>query len=212
MRHRRVFQRVSAAAFLIAPCTAAAFELPPNLPTRSEGLWEIDRTGTIGGQAISVEIRKVWNVCLDAKADRALHRLETREEQASVATLNARCEDPVFTVSGETLSSTMHCSGPSRTGDGVVATEISRITTFVSSEETRTESVTVNRGGGAPSGGRFVTRMKRLGDCPGDLNPGDMTLMHWQANGEETLKARQAQNIYRETESYETFIASQLAR
>ncbi|HEU4987116.1 MAG TPA: DUF3617 family protein [Rhizobiaceae bacterium] len=192
---------------------ALAFEIPQNVPVREEGLWEIDRTGTISDGNTTISIRKVWNICLDAKADRALHELEIREEEANIATMNECCDDSKFTLTDNNiLSSVMHCSGPSRIEDRIGKSEIRRSTSFLSDRETRTESTTVNRGGLIESDGRFVTHAKRLGDCPDNQKAGDMMLMHWMVNDEETLKARQAKSIYSEIEFYKTRTASQLAR
>jgi hypothetical protein len=190
---------------------AFSFDLPADLPARNEGL-TIDQTGTIGDDKTTFEIQKIWNVCLDTDADRALHELEVREQQASVASLNKICEEPQPSISRNVLSWTMHCSGPSPIEDKIGKTDIRHSTTFVSGDETNAESVIINRDNLVQSRGRFETRMKRLGDCTGGLKAGGMTLLHWRVNGEETLKARQMRNIHREIENHQAFTASRLAR
>jgi hypothetical protein len=202
-----------AVALALGLCPSAfGFELPADLPARNEGLWIIDRTGTISDGKTTFEIQKIWNICLDAKADHALHELEVREQQASVAALNETCDEPRPTLAGNMLSWTMHCSGPSPIEDKTGKTDIRHATTFTSDDETRAESAIVNRDNVVQSRGKFLTRMKRLGACESGLKPGDMMLMHWRVNGEETLKARQSRNVYDETANHKAFTASRLNR
>ncbi|TKT78316.1 hypothetical protein [Aquamicrobium sp. LC103] len=191
---------------------ALAFELPSDMPARNGGLWILDQTSTISDGKTTFAIQKIWNACLDTKADLALHELEMREQEASVASLDEACEEPRPTISSNILSWTMQCSGPSKTENKTRKTEVQHTTTFVSSDETRAETVIVNRGNIAESHGRFLARMKRFGKCEGGLKPGEMTLVHWRVNGEETLKARQSRNIYEEIENRKAFTASRLAR
>jgi len=121
--------RALAVILAIAACTGTrAVAQPADAPTRTPGLWLMERTGTIQDGKTAIEVQKIWHLCLDARADRALRKLEARERQA----------------------------------------------------------------GGA---GRFVTRMQHLGPCEAGLRPGDMMLMHWRVNGEETLKGRQRSTI-----------------
>ncbi|MGI6854991.1 DUF3617 domain-containing protein [Mesorhizobium sp. 1B3] len=213
MRRRNRFAlRPLLVASALMPVGASSFELPSELPARDEGMWIIDQTGTISDGKTTFEIQKIWNVCLDTNADRALHELEVREQQASVASLNETCEEPQPSVSGNVLSWAMHCSGPSLIEDKIGKTDIRHSTTFVNGEETSAESVIVNRDNLVQSHGRFETRMRRLGDCKGSLKAGEMMLMHWRVNGEETLKGRQMRNIRREIENHKAFTASRLAR
>lgn len=123
-----------------------AFELPAELPLRNEGLWIIDHTGAISDGETTISIQKIWNACLDAKADRALHQLEILAEQASVASLNETCEEPDFALSGNVLFSTMQCSGPSPLDGKTSRSEIHRTTTFINGGETHAQSTTHNRG------------------------------------------------------------------
>lgn len=102
------------------------------------------------------------------------------------------------------------CSGFSATTGKVGSSEFSRFTTFVSADEVRSETMIANRNNAAESDGRFTTRMTRLGACDGSLKPGGMMLTHWRVNDEETLKARQIQNIYREISDFRALTAAQL--
>jgi hypothetical protein len=170
------------------------------------------QTGTLSDGETTFDIEKTWEICLDPRTDRALHELEVREQQASVAGLNERCEEPQPTLSGNTLSWTMHCSGPSPMDDKIGKTEVRHTTTFVAGDETRAETVIINRDNLIQSRGRFITQMKRKGVCHSGWMPGDMMLMHWRVNGEETLKARQRRNLYDEIANHKTFTASRLAR
>jgi hypothetical protein len=191
---------------------ASAFELPADLPMRSEGLWIIDQKSTISDGETTIEIQKIWNACLDNRSDRALHELEVREQQSNIASLNKTCEEPQPSISGNVLFWTMHCSGPLSAGGKTGVSDVRHTTTFVTGDETRAESVIVNRDKLIPSHGQFFTHMKRVGACSGESKPGDMVLMHWRANGEETLKARQIRNVYDEIANHKTLTASPLGR
>jgi hypothetical protein len=191
---------------------AVAWQLPESLPARNDGLWAIDRTGTLSDGETTFEIQKIWKVCLDAKADHALHELEVHEQAASVATLNETCGEPDFAASGNGVSWTMHCSGPSPVEDKIGKTDIRHTTTWATPDETRAEIDIVNRDNLIQSRGRFLVHMKRVGACEGDMKPGDMMLMHWRVNGEETLKSRQRRNVYDEIATQKKFTASQLRR
>ncbi len=212
-RPARSFLCPLGAALALGLCAqASAFELPAQLPERGEGLWQMDQTGTIGDGETTFDIQKIWNICLDARADRALHELEVREQQASVASLKESCEEPQPKLSGNVLSWEMHCSGPSPIEDKIGKTDIRHATTFIAGEETRAQSVIVNRDNLIRSRGQFLTHMKRLGPCEGGSKPGDMMLMHWRVDGQETLKARQSRNVYDEIANHKLFTRSQLSR
>jgi len=202
---------VAAFAMSSAP-PAFCFELPANLPARTKGLWIIDQTGSISDGETTFDIQKIWNICLDEKADRALHELEVREQEASVAALNETCKEPRPAFSGNVLSWRMHCAGPSPIEDKIGKTDVRNTTTFVSGDETRSKTIIINRDNLIQGRGRFQVDMKRIGTCEGGLLPGDMTLMHWRVNGEETLKARQSRNVHEEIASHKAFTASRLGR
>jgi hypothetical protein len=191
---------------------ASGWELPEGLPTRGDGLWTIDRTGTLSDGETAFEIQRIWNVCLDAKADRALHELEVREQAASVAPLNETCGEPEFTASGDAVAWTLYCSGPSPAEGEIRKTEIRYTTTWTAPDETRAEIDIVNRDNLIQSRGRFLVRMKRVGACEANRKPGDMMLMHWRVNGEETLKSRQNRNVYDEIANRKALTASRLRR
>lgn len=205
-------RRHLAVALLVlgVPALAAGFELPPDVPTRNEGLWLMEQAGTISDGETTFEIRKIWHVCLDARADRALHELEIREQQASVASLNEICEEPRLTFQGNSLSWTMSCSGPSIIEDKIGKTDVRHTTSFLNDNETRAESIVINRDNLIHSDGRFVTHMQRLGACDGDFKPGDMMLRHWRVNGEETLKGRQLRSLFEEIATNKALTASRL--
>lgn len=212
MRRARRLSILAGAVSLASCSLAFGFDLPADLPVRAEGLWRIDRTGTITDGKTTFEIQKIWNVCLDAKADRALHALEVYEQQASVAGLKETCEGPQPAFAGNTFSWTMHCAGPSPIENKTGKTDIRHTTTFVAGDQTQGESVIINRDNLVESDGRFLTRMQHLGACEAGTKPADMTLMHWRVNGEETLKARQKRDVYSEIEYYRKFTASRLQR
>ncbi|WP_017522901.1 DUF3617 domain-containing protein [Pusillimonas noertemannii] len=195
-----------------ASAAAPAFELSADMPPRQPGLWLMEQTGTISDGKTTFEIQKVWRVCLDGEADRALHELEVREQQASVAGLNERCDEPKAVFKDGRLSWSMYCSGPSPIEDKIGKTDVRHATTFVGSDETQSETVVVNRDNLIRSKGRFDTVMKRLGACEEGKKAGDMLMMHWRVNGEETLKARQFRNVFEELENSKTFTASRLNR
>lgn len=205
----------TAVALTVSFCAAApALEVPADLPSRSEGLWVIDQTriGMGADDDTAFETRKTWNICLDAGADRALHEFEFRQQQAKAARLGATCEVKQSSLSGNVFTWTMDCTGPTENEEKVGKFGIRYTTTFGSSEETQAETVLVGPDKSGEHSGDFVSHMKRIGVCDGGLKPGDMILMHWRVNGEETLKARQRGNIHDEIEKQKLFTASWLSR
>lgn len=197
---------------LLGAGRAFAFELPVDVATRNDGAWRISRTGTISDGKTTFDVSKTWTICLDGRADRALYELAVLKQQASVASLNERCAEPRATFTGETVTWAMHCSGPSPIEDKIGKTDIHHTTTLLTGDETRSETVIVNRDNLIESRSDFVTHMERTGGCQEGWRPGDMMLMHWRVNGEETLKGRQRQNVFHQISDYKTFIASQLER
>jgi len=210
MRPARLGPFVLAVPGLLGSWAACALTLPARLPARDAGSWLIEQTSTIGAGATTVDIQKIWKICLDAKTDRALHELVVREQQASLASLKAHCEEPRPTLAGNELAWTMRCAGPSSADDD--AAEVRHRTTFISSDETRGETMAVTGKAPDDAHGRFVIHMTRAGVCESGLKPGDMMLMHWRANGEETLKGRQFRTLREEIAHYKALTASRLAR
>lgn len=210
MRFVRLFRAGVAGTLLAGSGAVFALDLPDGAPTRNGGLWAMVQTGTLSDGETTIDTEKVWEICLDPRADRALHELEVREQQARVAGLNERCEEPRPTVSGNMLSWTMHCSGPSP-DDTIGKTEVRHTATFVTGDVSRAETI-INRDNLIQSHGRFVTQMTRTGLCQSGWKPGDMMLMHWRVNGEETLKARQRRNLHDEIANHKASKASRLAR
>lgn len=209
---RPLLRWLAVAVAVAAPAAGHAFELPAGVPARAQGLWLIERSGTVGdGQAIT-HTQKIWQACLDARADRALHELEAREQQASVAGLGQQCDEPRPALSGKTLSWTMHCSAVSPVEDQARTTEVQHTTTFLDADRTRAETVIASRHNGVSRQGRVLIHMQRAGACAPGLAPGDTMLMHWRINGEETLKSRQIRNIHGEIAQHKAYTASKPGR
>src|SRR5690606_22560816 len=138
--------------------------------------------------------------CLDARTDRALHALEVHEQRASVAGLGETCAAPQFAVAGNEFSGTMQCRA--RSENGTRSSDIRHAATFVAADRAQSETVVLNRGGAIQSQGRFVARMEHIGVCEQGMQPGDMLLMHWRIDGEETLKGRQRRTVHGEIKHY----------
>ncbi len=200
-----------AALFGALACPAVfGFDLPADLPSRAEGLWRIERTETLNHGDTAIAMEKIWNVCLDARADRAVHMLELYEQRASVAGLGVRCEAPQFAVAGNDFSWTMQCAATDYNATRTSA--IRHMATFDGADHMQAETSIVNRGGPIQGEGRFIARMERIGACESGMQPGDMLLMHWRVNGEETLKGRQKRTVNSEIEHYKARTLSGHAR
>ena len=181
------------------------FDLPEDLPARSDGLWRIERTETLAQENMGLEMRKVWHVCLDKKADRDLHALEIYEQQASVVKLGEICAAPEFDVAGNSFSWGMQCTAPEQ--HGTRTSQIRQLATAQADDRMQAETTITNHNGLSQGEGRFAARMERVGACV-DQQPGDMLLMHWSINGEETLKAQQRRTVAGEIEDYKARIAA----
>jgi len=183
------------AAALLGSPAARAFALPAATPARASGLWLIDENMAPSARGPAVRTRKVWRVCLDRKADRALHELDAWEDRARVAVDGLRCDDPVYALTDRTLTSTMRCRGALPAAGADITTTLTRMTHFASNQEARSETV---MDGGGHGRGRMVSTMRRTGPCPGNMKPGARLLLHWTVNGEETLKGQVRGNIFRQ--------------
>lgn len=172
----------------------------------------MDQSSTISNGETRFGVQKIWNICLDAKADRALHELEMREQEASVASLRQTCQKPRLIASTSTFAWTMECSGRSPVDGTPGKADIKHITTFVSDKETQAETIIVNGDPLIQREGRFLTRMKNVGACVGGLKPGDMTLVHWRINGDETLENRQRRTVHDEIANLKALTTTRLAR
>lgn len=202
---------LAAVTILIVADDALAFELPAGVPARSDGLWSMERNGRITDGTTTFDVQKHWRICLDAKANRALHEFEVREAQAMVAPVNQKCDEPQFSLAGNALSSRMTCAGPSPIEDKIGTTTVEETTVFTSPDESRAETITRRRDAPGESETRSTTTMKRIGACAAGQSPGSMTMTNWRINGEESLKAMQRKNLYREIETFEQTIKSRLA-
>jgi hypothetical protein len=201
---------LAATSSLVCMYAALAIELPDGVPTRSNGLWTMERKGRITDGTTTFNIEKRWRICLDAKSGRALHEFEVREAQALVAPVKQKCDEPRFSLDGNKLSMKMRCAGHSSVEDKSGTTTVEQTTIFVSADETRAKTTTLRRDALGQSDATFTTVMKRAGACPAGQRPGAMTMTSWRVNGEETLKAMQVRNLYREIETFRQVIGSRL--
>lgn len=186
---------------------AGPLALPREVPAREPGAWRIERTGTYAGGAVTHEVQKVWNLCLDAAADRRLHELEMRELQVEAAREGRRCETPRTTFSGNTLSWTMSCSA----AQGGGGTGFRQATTFDGDGGTRSEARRLDHGRPLDDAPTTIL-MTRTGACPADAAAGDMMLMHWRIDGEETLKGRRRTRLQDEIARLRAEVEARLAR
>jgi len=200
-----------AALALLAAGDPAHASGPPELPASADGLWSIDRAGRISSGSENIEMRKIWRACLDERAHRALETLDILQLRAAAAVGHARCDAPRYTLSGNVLSSTMHCAGAAPDRDGVGHIRVSRATTFLSPGQSRTVS-DMRRDTSLETVEHYVTDMRRLGACEPGQRPGDMVLTNWKIDGEESLKGRRAGNVYRAIEARGRFIESRLSQ
>ena len=188
------------AVALLGSPAARAFALPPAAtPARASGLWLIDENMAPSARGPAVRTRKVWRVCLDHKADRALHELDAWEDRARAAADGLRCDDPVYALTDRSLTSTMRCGGASLASRADITATLTRTTHFASNQEVRSETV---MDGGGHGRGRMVSTMRRTGPCPDSMKPGARLLLHWTVNGQETLKGRMRGNIFQQLDEY----------
>src|SRR5690606_16540974 len=83
-------------------------DLPPNLPERRPGLWEIHTEARLSGAVKSYEERS--RICVNAAVDRALYRADLAAKHMTVAMMDGNCAAPVYALDRNKLSMTMQCT------------------------------------------------------------------------------------------------------
>jgi len=199
------------AACLCAP-DAAAFDLPQGTPGRQAGMWQVELSGRLEHQDGVFNIRKTSRICLDAKADGALHELNFRESEMFAAAAGEACEAPRFSLRGNVLSAASSCRGSAGGGQPAGSRAIRWTTTFVDARHVQTQFSSQNQGPLFDSALRFTESMRYLGGCEAGYRAGDMLKMSWKVDGDETLKSRSRENVHRLLEDYRLSTRSTLER
>lgn len=71
-------------------------DLPPDLPERRPGLWEIHSEGILSGAVKTYEERS--RICLDTAVDRALYRHDLDAKHMTVAMMDGKCDPPAYAL------------------------------------------------------------------------------------------------------------------
>lgn len=119
---------VALGSLLAAAAPFPYSDLPPDLPERRPGLWEIRTEGSLSSGAVKTYEERS-RICVDAAVDRALYQDNLDAKHMTVAMMGGSCEAPAYALDGNALSMTMQCT--SRGVDGGPRAE----TTFASTTD-----------------------------------------------------------------------------
>ena len=189
---------------------AASFQLPANLPAREPGSWLKVSTRTTEHQGKALEVKKVWQMCLDASADRALYELEWLELQYKAAIEGQDCQNPRSVLNEKTVSWTMQCKPASDSARVKQPITVQYRTLLFAQDQAQFESRLMDGEGTEVSIGRVQTHMKRLGPCDDQQQPGSLVLVHHMLDGEETMKSIQRSRIRDDISYFNAAIQSRL--
>lgn len=198
MTQRSRARAAGLAALGLLLAAAAPFpntDLPPNLPERRPGLWEIHTQGALSGAVKTYEERS--RICVNAAVDRALYREDLDAKHMTVAMMDGNCAPPAYAFDGNRLSMTMQCTSRGADGGPRAETAFESTTTYASPDKVTVEHRRVDRNHIVFEGvSTYRDTMIRIGDCEPGQKPGDRIRIDSSMNGSEVQKAMRKDNIF----------------
>ena len=176
---------------LLACLAVRAHELPKDMPARKPGLWEFVTTGTDGTNQI--ETRRQY--CLDADADRALHRLAILRMELSVIYVGLGCQPARVAADGKTVVGEMACRADAPDDSEAAGKDFRWKLAFESDREVVGEEHGVARGGSMAGDTVMHERQRWIGPCEAGQQPGDGTDFGTRYNGGKPFTEPQPDNI-----------------
>ena len=170
-------------------------DLPPDLPERRPGLWEIRTKGMLSGAVKTYEERS--RICVDSAVDRALYRDDLDAKHMTVAMMDGKCDPPTYAFDGNTLSMTMQCTSRGVDGGPRAETAFESATTYAGPDSVTVEHRRVDRGHIVFDGeSTYRDTMTRIGNCEPGQKPGDRIRIDSRMNGSEIQKSMRKDNIF----------------
>lgn len=186
---------VASAAVLTAATPVPAPDLPPDLPERRAGLWEIRTLGHLPGAIKTYEERT--RICVDAAVDRALYRADLEAKAVTVADRGGACDAPVHALDGHRLSMTMHCSSAGAEGRAGGQTIFESTTTFAGPDLVTVVHRRVDPGNTVfAAESVYHDTMTRIGACAPGQRPGDRIRLESLLDGSESQNSRRIDNLF----------------
>ncbi len=170
-------------------------DLPPNLPERRPGLWEIRTEGTLSSGPVK-RYEERSRLCVDAVVDHALYRKDLDAKHMTVAIMDGRCDAPAYAFDGHALSMTMQCTSGAVDGGPRAETSFASTTTYAGPDSVTVEHRRVDHGHIAfESETTYRDTMTRIGDCEAGQKPGDRVRIDSRMDGSEVQKSMRKDNI-----------------
>lgn len=206
----RAAMRVALGLPLAAAGSFPYSNLPPGLPERHPGLWEIRTEGALSGVVKTYEERS--RICVNAPVDRALYRDDLDAKHMTVAMIGGNCAPPVYVFDGNRLSMTMQCTSRGVDGGPPAETAFESTTTYVSPDKVTVEHRRVDRNHIVFDGAStYHDTMTRIGDCEPGQKPGDRIRIDSRMNGSEVQKSMRKDNIFDASRTHHKLMEDLLA-
>ena len=173
----------------MATPSSPRLDLPPDLPKRTSGLWEIRTEGTLSSGPIR-HYEERSQICLNATADQALYDIDLEAKYMTIAKEEGNCEAPVYTFDGESLDMTMQCTRKVTDGSTIATTVFTSRTTYLDTNH-------------------VITEHKRLDRSPAF---GDRIRIDSRMEGNEIQKSMRKDNIFDASRSRQKLMEDSLAR
>lgn len=186
-------------------------DLPPDLPERRPGLWEIRTEGRLSSGAVKTYEERS-RICVNAAVDRALYRDDLNAEHVTVAMMDGSCETPAYAFDGNRLSMTMQCTSRSVDGGLRAVTVFESTTTYAGPDKVTVEHRRVDRNHIVFDGeSTYRDTMTRVGDCEPGQKPGDRIRIVSRMNGSEIQKFMRKDNLFDAARTHHKLIEDILA-
>lgn len=186
---------VALGSLLAAAAPFSYSELPPDLPERRPGLWEIHTKGMLSGAVKTYEERS--RICLNAAVDHALYQDDLDAKHMTVAMMDGNCDPPAYALHGNTLSMTMQCTSRGVDGGPRAETAFESTTIYAGPDKVTVEHRRVDRNHIVFDGpSAYRDTMTRIGDCEPGQKPGDRIRIDSRMNGSEVQKSMRKDNIF----------------
>ena len=196
----------------MATPSSPRLDLPPDLPKRTSGLWEIRTEGTLSSGPIR-HYEERSQICLNATADQALHGIDLEAKYITIAKEEGNCEAPVYTFDGESLDMTMQCTRKVTDGSTIATTVFTSRTTYLDTNHVITEHKRLDRSPAfMPEELIYRDTMTWIGECDPKAKFGDRIRIDSRMEGNEIQKSMRKDNIFDASRSRQKLMEDSLAR
>ena len=186
----------------LSTLSAFAYDLPPDLPARKPGLWEMRMTGI----AEPNRVKAITKYCLDASTDRILHELTIMRKELEVVFRDIGCQSPNITLAGDVMTGKMACRSNSPDDDEMAGADFRWTLTFKSDGEVVNEEHSIASDVMFSGENQTVEEQRWIGECTADLKPGDGLDLGYSYNSDEWPSEAKPINIHESLKAVENLL------